>query len=389
MKCNIFVAGAIVFFSMEGHAYSQGLPTRDANLDSSLDNIIFENSNRNSFGEDLPVLRKEKESSKTDTTPGSIGVVVQDGFIEQMKNYLVLRLSFVNDNERFSIDTGPTVTNIYPNGSSNLRLNLNYRFLSAGFKYIPRFISSNDDDILKGKTTGIGFNFNLNFTHWVQSFAYTRTTGYYLENTSDYDPNWQEGDPFIQFPNLHYRSIQGVTGYNFNQHFSTNALISGTERQLKSTGTFLPTLSYRYYIVDNREELTGTASSQKSNNFEIIANAGYYYTYVFNEQFYASAGAALGYGLLSSKVITRTVDERFEVRQNNGVFKWDARGAIGYNGERFFSGFYVTAENRRFKQQNTSVTNANWRVYMQVHVGYRLFAPKKLRDTVDSLPILN
>ena len=324
-----------------------------------------------------------------DTIPTREGIIVEDGFIEKMDNYLAFRLSLVNDNERFSVDAGTTETKIYPNGASVLRLNLNYRFLSFGFKFIPKFFTGNDDDNLKGKTTGIGFSTGLNFTHWVQEISYTRTTGYYLDNTSDFESDWSKGDPYVQFPNLHYRSFQGVTGYNFNQLFSTKALFTGTERQLKSAGTFLPTLLYRYYIVDNREEPTANISTQKSKNFEVIANAGYYYTHVIQEKFYASAGASLGYGLLNSKVITRFVGDQVEVKQNNGVFKWDGRGAIGYNGERFFSGMVITAENRKFKQQNTSVINTDWRVYLQAHVGYRLFAPKKLRNTVDAIPILN
>ncbi|MBN3583636.1 DUF4421 family protein [Algoriphagus aestuarii] len=326
---------------------------------------------------------------KNDTIPTSEGVIVEDGFIEKMDNYLAFRLSLVNDNERFSVNIGPTETKIYPNGSSVFKLNLNYRFLSFGFKFIPKFLTGNDDDILKGKTTGLGFSTGLNFTHWVQEISYTRTTGYYLENTGDFDPEWSAGDPYLQFPNLHYRSFQGITGYNFNQHFSTKALLTGTERQLKSAGTFLPTLLYRYYIVDNREEPTGNTGTQKSKNFEIIANAGYYYTHVIQEKFYASAGASLGYGLLSSKVITRFVDDRDETKQNNGVFKWDARGALGYNGERFFSGMIVTAENRKFKQQKTSVINTNWRVYLQFHVGFRITAPNKLRSTMDAIPFVN
>ncbi|MBN7815653.1 DUF4421 family protein [Algoriphagus pacificus] len=327
--------------------------------------------------------------SENDTIPSSEGIIIEDGYIENMSNYLAFRVSLVNDNERFSVESGPSITKIYPNGSSVLKLNMNYRFLSLGFSFIPKFITGNDDNLTKGETTGIGFSTGFNFTHWVQELSYTRTTGYYLDNTSDFDSDWMEGDPYVQFPNLHYRSIQGVTGYNFNQHFSTKAIFTGTERQLKSAGTFLPTLLYRYYIVDNREEPTGTITTQKSKNFEVIANAGYYYTHVIQEKFYASAGASLGYGFLNSKVITRFVGDQVEVKQNNGVFKWDARGALGYNGERFFSGMLITAENRKFKQQNTSVINADWRVYLQMHVGYRLFAPKKLRNTVDAIPILN
>ena len=163
----------------------------------------------------------EKITYENDTIPTSEGIVVEDGYIEKMDNYLAFRLSMVNDNERFSLDAGPTVLKIYPNGSSVFRLNLNYRFLSVGFNFIPQFLSNNDDDFIKGKTTGIGFSTALNFSHWVQELRYTRTTGYYLENTSDYQPDWNEGDPYIQFPELHYRSFQGITGYNFNQHFST------------------------------------------------------------------------------------------------------------------------------------------------------------------------
>lgn len=327
--------------------------------------------------------------SENDTIPSSEGILIEDGYIENMSNYLAFRVSLVNDNERFSVEAGPSFTKIYPNGSSVLKLNMNYRFLSLGFSFIPKFIAGNDDNLIKGETTGIGFSTDFNFTHWVQELSYTRTTGYYLDNTADFDSDWMEGDPYVQFPNLHYRSFQGITGYNFNQHFSTKALLTGTERQLKSAGTFLPTLLYRYYIIDNREEPTASISTQKSKNFEVIANAGYYYTHVIQEKFYASAGASLGYGFLNSKVITRFVSDQIEVKQNNGVFKWDVRGAVGYNGERFFSGMLITAENRRFKQQNTSVINADWRIYLQVHVGYRLFAPKKLRSTVDAIPILN
>lgn len=385
MRALIFAEVCLLLFSTCENLYSQELERKEY-LNENTDNFRFENASKTYVIKNLMSNNPSKTHHNSDTIPESEGVIAQDGYIEQMSNYLALRISFVNDNERFSLDAGPTVTDIYPNGSSKIKLNLNYRFLSVNFNFIPKFISSNDDDQLKGKTTGMGLGFDFNFSHWVQSISYSRTTGYYLDNTSDFDQDWQEGDPYIQFPYLHYRSFQGVTGYNFNPHFSTKALVSGTERQLKSAGTFLPTLLYRYYIVDNRDEVTPDLSTQKSNNFEIIANAGYYYTYVLNEQFYASAGASAGYGLLSSKVITRFFDDRVEAKQNNGVFKWDGRAALGYNGERFFSGIFLTAENRRFKQQNTSVINANWRVFMQVHVGYRLFAPKFLREKVDALP---
>ena len=322
-----------------------------------------------------------------DTIPSNdnLGIVLPGGYIERMDNYLIGQISFVNDNERFSVDQGTQEYQIYPNGLSKLKFHLNYRFLSLGFNVIPKFISSNDDDRLKGKTHGIGFSTSLNFANWVQSFSYSNIHGFYLDNTKDFQPDWQEGDPYVQFPDLVYRNYQGMTGYSFNPNFSTKALLTGTERQLKSAGTFLPSLLYRYYTVDNRAEVTASSSTQKSNNFEILASAGYYYTYVIKEDFYLSAGGSAGYGLLSAKITTRRIADRIVTKQNNGIFRYDLRAAAGYNSERIFAGFVFTTENSQYKQANTSVINANWRVITQFSLAYRFNAPAQLRDNLNRI----
>ena len=322
-----------------------------------------------------------------DTVPtaSSGGKILPGGFIEKMDNYLITQLAFVDDTERFSVDQGTQDYQIYPNGSSALKIHFNYRFLSVGFSLIPKFISGNDDNDLKGKTKGFGFNTGFNFTHWFQTVGYGQIRGFYLDNTKDFDNSWQEGDPYVQFPDLLYRSFHGTTGYSFNPNFSTKALMTGTERQLKSAGSFIPTLRYRYYLVDNREKLNATNSTQKSNNFEILANAGYYYTYVINKQFYLSAGGSAGYGYLYSKITTRRINDEAVNKQNNGVFRYDLQAAAGYNSERFYAGLIFTTENRRYKQSNTSVINSDWRVFSQITLGYRFNAPNTLRENLNKI----
>lgn len=309
----------------------------------------------------------------------------REDYIENMNQFLVIQLNYINDNERFSVNTESTSFEIYPNGTSRVKLHINYRFLSFGINYIPKFITSNDDDLLKGKTKGFGLNTSFNFTNWIQSLSYSNTRGYYLENTSDYQMDWQEGDPYVQFPKLLYRNFQGTTGYSFNPNFSTKALLTGTERQIKSAGSFIPMLLYRYYLVDNRDEITANITTQKTNNFEILASAGYYYTYVPKEKFYISGGGSLGYGYLHTKLTTRSIDDEFVVNQNNGIFRYDLRASAGYNAERFYTGFTFTSENSRHRQSQTTVINSNWRVFTQFMVGYRFNAPQKLRDNLNKI----
>ncbi|PZX51423.1 DUF4421 domain-containing protein [Algoriphagus chordae] len=353
-------------------------------------NLIISSSKPYSLYQENSSLNESLLSfQKTDTVPASqsVGEILPGAYIEKMDKYQIAKLSFINDNERFSLDQGNQDLQIYPNGEAKIHLNLNYRFISVGINYLPKFISSNDDDDLKGKTKAFGLSTAFNFQNWFQMVSYNQTRGYYLENTHDFENDWKKGDPYIQFPDLLYRNFQGTTGYSFNSNFSTKSLLTGTERQLKSAGSFIPTLMYRYYLVDNRETLTQFNSTQKSNNFQVIASAGYYYNLIIKQNFYISGGASAGYGILASKVTTRTINEQVKSKQTEGVFHYDLRAAAGYNGERFFSGFVFTTERNTYRQANTTVINENWRVFAEVFVGYRFHAPKFLENMVDKLPI--
>ena len=63
-----------------------------------------------------------------------------------------------------------------------------------------------------------------------------------------------------------------------------------TERQLKSAGSFLPTLNFRFYEIDDQSAPSIGGATQKSNNFDWRVGFGYFYTYEIEEKFYASFG---------------------------------------------------------------------------------------------------
>ncbi len=193
-----------------------------------------------------------------------------------MDNYVGLKLSMSNAIETFSVRTATNKIDLYPNTSSIGKISFNYRFLSFSIGFAPGFFPGNGDNQIKGKTKTTSYGTGLNFRHWFQDLSYTRIRGYYLNNTRDYNSEWVGGDPYVQFPDLVYKKFQGVTGYSFNSKFSVKSLTTQTERQLKSAGSFIPLVVYRYYIVDDRTLLTPTSTSQRSNNFKFAISAGYH-----------------------------------------------------------------------------------------------------------------
>ncbi len=307
--------------------------------------------------------------------------------IQTIKDFITLKVAQTTDQENFSVHTGNTKYRINPNASSITTISANYSFISLSFRFAPPFLPGNRDNSEKGKTRSGGMALNFYLDHWLQELSYHRTKGYYLENTSDFNPGWQEGDAYIQFPDLHYRSFQGMTAYKFNRNFSLNALATQSERQLKSAGSFIPQFLYRYYTIDDRTRLTNpNQSSQRSNNLELLVGAGYYYNLVLNSNFYVALGITPGVGMLFMNLTTRNGSgEKIRTRQQDPIFRIDSRAGIGYNGERFFGGLYATAFAASYKQENAQVVNGNARIVFKLFAGYRIPAPDVIKARITEL----
>jgi hypothetical protein len=306
-------------------------------------------------------------------------------WIQSMDQYITLKLTQSSDIETLGVEGNTNKIQLSPNSTSSTRLAFSYRFISFSLKYSAKFLPGNDDDAIRGKTKGGGFGFGFNFKHWQQEFSYSRTKGYYLENTADYDPDWTSGKPYTQFPDLVYTKYEGITAYNFNPNFSVNAIATQSARQLKSAGSFMPHALYRYYITDDQTTLTGNMHSQMAKNFEFLVGAGYYYNYVLKSSFYIALGLTPSAGIVFTNLATRSVDETIKTKQQNAIFRIDGRAGLGYNGLRFFTGAYMKIAGSSFKQGNTTVITNDDRVVFQAFIGYRLNAPKWMRENVDAV----
>jgi hypothetical protein len=306
---------------------------------------------------------------------------IEDGWIEKMSDKIALDVSFNNSYETFEVKTLDNKFILYPNIPTNLELTVNYRFISFAFQFAPDFLPGNGDEDLKGKTKSFGIGTSLIFKHWFFDLSYSKVKGYYLENSDDYITQL-EGEPYIQFPDLQYKGFAITSGYSNNSKFSLRSLTSQTERQLKSTGSFLPVFNFRYYTIDDK---SSGASTQKTNNIEASIGPGYAYTFVAKEKFYLSLGLMASFGYLNTKLTTRQSTENIISNQDNFIFRWDGKTGIGYNGSRFYTGLYANVSGTNYKQENTTAVNFETRIFYHIFLGIRIESPDYLKRFMNKI----
>ena len=97
----------------------------------------------------------------------SLSVKNEDGWIEKINDKIGVDISLNNSYETFEVKTETTKFILYPNTATNLRLNVNYRFISFGFQFTPDFIPGNGDEDLKGATKSFELSTSFIFKHWL------------------------------------------------------------------------------------------------------------------------------------------------------------------------------------------------------------------------------
>lgn len=322
----------------------------------------------------LFTLKAQKDSSLTKN---------KSIYIEKYDRLIGTKLSLNNDIEIFTVEAGDYKLILAPNTAVKTSLSVDYRFISFALSYAPEFLPGNNDDNSKGRSKIFSFGFMIQPGKIVQRAEIERIGGFYVQNTSDFIPDFEE---YIQIPELIYSALQGSTGYNINSKYSLKAITSQTERQLKSAGTIIPELKYRYYVIDNQESIDGSVSStQKSNNMEIIAQCKAYYTLILHKNWFLTGKISFGGGKIYSLLKTRFADGKYKTESNNTIWRGEGQLAFGYNTKRIFAGIEANLGHESYRQGKSTSTISNDGLFFQVFAGYRFDAPKVLDNTIDNV----
>lgn len=305
---------------------------------------------------------------------------VDQGYFKKMNNTLNLRLDLDNDVRSFEFSNFESELqesySILPNTRARLAIAYNYRFLSFRIGFSPKFLAK-DDASEKGNTNIFQLTLDMYIDDFAQTFDFNRTKGYYVDGTDDpLLPYFQLDGEYILLPNLKSLSITGTTWYRFNENYSFKAIINQTEVQTQSAGSFVPGLHYGYF------EITDNTGPQDIKSWFVIANAGYFHTFVLGENWYSNLGIAPGLGFEFVQRITRTDEEEISTRHNNFSFSMNAQMSLGYNSDRFYAGtsLFGSAIGR---DEEAVIKFNNVRGYFKIYVGYRFDPPRALIKAMD------
>lgn len=353
------------------YKHSNGLISELMKIDSSYTlKSTFSSANKSSF---LQVVSADSLRRSTNN------YIIEDGYIDQINQYMNVRLSLKNYFEFFSLNSNNTQYDIETNSGPTLKFSADYKSISVWYNFTPTDLGLNTQESEKGKTGGFNFGFGVIKKNWFNNFNFRYIEGFYLNNTKDFLPNWKVGDAYIQKPNMRYAALEGTTGYKFNSKYSLRSINSQTERQLKSVGSFIASINYRFYQL-NDEQSPLFDSLLNSDNYEIGFNFGYNYNFVFYKNFYLSIGAHPGFGYIYSNVNQKTSSLATQrTSHNSAVFRLSGQTGIGYNGERLCVGVYADFSGGSFLKQDVPIINTDFRNLYQFFIGYRFEVSKNVR----------
>ena len=281
---------------------------------------------------------------------------------ESFPDKVTLRLSLQTTSNSFTLRDKITrdKTEFIPNDKSYLGLSVLFRFLEVDFGYAPNFLSENKDN---GDSKLITFNIRTFFGQYMQTVDIYKQKGFFIRTQ----------ELTLPIDDLKTFKIGGTSSYIFYPDFSFRAIGFQNEWQKESVGSFIPGISY-YYTKFKLED--PFLENQLEHSFKMAVGPGYYYNWVFDENYILSAGATGGLGFNLSKSQGKT--------SLNGLAQLIFRLTGGYNSENFFSGININTQLLTHTSAENFVLDDSIS-FLEFYVGYRFDAPKKWVAKADEI----
>jgi hypothetical protein len=308
------------------------------------------------FGQDsIPDVIYEKHTEYKETFP----------------NRITARLFFVNTSNSLTVNdrNSDLFFNLNPNKQDRIGASVSFRSITISYSFAPDFIAENKDND-NSKLFNLGFRTYFG-KHFMQTLDVYQEKGFYLENN----------DISVYFPNFKSFKIGGATSYIFNENFSFRAIVSQDEKQLKSTGSFIPRIVYYYTKFNVKTE--GNLFDSELHSFDIVFAPSYYYNFVPTKNLFLSAGVSAGIGLNHSK---NKDNNHLEEDENltSLVTELNFRGSITYDMSNFYIGTHYNYLILNHDTDRSSYVNDEI-PFFQIFAGYRFKAPKKLVRKADDV----
>ena len=223
---------------------------------------------------------------------------------------------------------------------------------------------SEEDRIARGDTRYQDWRFFLTYS-WIQiQLNYQEYNGFYIENSKEVDPSYENNPNSIQEPAMSARNYSINSTFVWSpQDFSLPAALDQTVRQETSGGSFLLGAAVNHNIFNNdnllipatvRPEFGIDQNIMKGAFTTFSVKAGYGYSYIYGDRkWFLSGVLLLGGGWQNSKY----ADPTQEFTSDRAVGKGDLTISWGYSGDRYFSGLTLLADATTYETRSLLISS--------------------------------
>ena len=269
-----------------------------------------------------------------------------------------------------------------PNETNNLSFGFSYRYLDLSLSFTPDFLNTDQDEDKEGESERFSFRTSFSMHRFNLSIDLNSVKGFYLKNSAEFVRGALPDSPYAKFPDLKVNNFGIMLRYNVNRKFSTAALTSGTQIQLKSAWTVLPTFQFATFRFHHDSKYTGVHNeSTFSTDFNLLLPvAG---TLVISPKFSASLGIGPSFGVDFFKSVSLDESDSLVVTKGTKLITgYSLQTAFSFNSGRFFSGIESRYRSYGHKIEDISRIIKQYS-YFQIYIGWRIRAPGFAKKSLD------
>ncbi|WP_395076719.1 DUF4421 family protein [Flavobacterium sp.] len=291
-------------------------------------------------------------------------------------NKMIFQIDLNSDIDIYNIPKLNYTDNIesafIPNNIIKTKFSFDYKFLGLFISVSPDFLSGNNVDSPYGKTKILDLSFKFFYTDRLrQEVVFKSIKGFYLD-----DP--EKEDPIEVFNDMEINTIGGKTFYIINRNFSYRAFESLTERQIKSDGSFIPSIAYYQNRLNVNKVNNSETYLSSIKSLDVFVQLGYMHNFVIYKKWFSTLGAHPGVGFNNSidSFVNPADNSNIQNKTANINFVLESNFAVGYNNKNFFTGIRTNYRNLDFDSR-TEI--ASTKLSFGVFAGYRFDENKTVK----------
>jgi hypothetical protein len=303
-----------------------------------------------------------------------------DEYFTNLNNQFILRLFSLYKANNVDLRKDDMELRYRPNGTFNIGLGFNYKFLGLSLSYgIPASASSKEK---YGNTQRLDLQISIFSKVFAADGLLQVYRGYYIQNPGDF-VDWKESSN-PQLPDMQVVTL-GINAYYLVNHkkFSYRAAFMGNQVQNKSAGsiaagifgTFDQVRTYNGFIPPPLQDSVTSNFDLKS--FEALTvglSVGYMYTFVLGRGFFIALAAVPGLGYRQYKLVRINGESKSSDR---AAFHMLGRISAGYNHNRYFVQFKTLFNIRNYQYDSYEISLSTEQLRLTIGMRFQTKASKK------------